>query len=51
MYSETEIAASYLSRNYQLLDQVRNQFPLLHILFAKHHVADTPNAQEMVFAI
>ncbi len=31
------IDAAYLSRNYQALDQVRNQFPLLHILFAEYH--------------
>lgn len=39
------VDASYLSRNYRALDQVRNQFPLLHILFAEYHVADTSTAQ------
>lgn len=39
------IDADYLSPNYRMLDQVRNQFPLLHILFAEYHRVDTPNAQ------
>lgn len=39
------IQSSHLNRNYQLLDQVRSRYSLLHVLFAEHHVVDTQNAQ------